>query len=166
MEAGVERVSRIVAMDTGLFTGHQRMSDQWRAFRDFVERTEDIPIGMLVQGATATDLADEVVRGYEAPFPTPASKAGARAFPLLIPLTPDAPGAAEGRSTLEALKAFEGEILLLWADGDPVLPPSTGERFAEVLGLPEPELIPGASHFLQEDQGELIGRRIAEWLTS
>jgi pimeloyl-ACP methyl ester carboxylesterase len=26
-------------------------------------------------------------------------------------------------------------------------------------------VIPDASHFLQEDQGELIGRHIAGWLT-
>ena len=40
-------------MDTGLFTGEQPMSDAWHAFRDFVERTEDLPIGMLVAGACA-----------------------------------------------------------------------------------------------------------------
>ena len=39
-----------------------------------------------------------------------------------------------------------------------------GRQFAERLGRGEPEAIPDASHFLQEDQGELIGRRIADWL--
>ena len=38
-------------LDTGLFTGHQRMSDAWITFRDFVQRTEDLPVGMLVRGA-------------------------------------------------------------------------------------------------------------------
>jgi haloalkane dehalogenase len=161
-----DRVSRLVIMDTGLFTGHQRMTDAWKAFRDFVERTEDLPIGFLVQGATATDLPDEIVAAYDAPFPDPAAKAGARAFPLLIPLSPDAPGAEAGQRTMEALKAFDGEVLLLWADGDPILTPETGRRFAQAIGRPEPEEIPGASHFLQEDQGELIGRRIAEWLVT
>ena len=164
MEAGPDRVSRLVIMDTGVSTGHQKMADAWFAFRDFVERTEDLPIGMLVQGATTTDLPEDVVRAYEAPFPTPASKAGARAFPLLIPLSPDAPGAEAGRRTLEALKAFEGEVLMLWAEKDPVVPLAAGERFAEVLGRDAPEVIPDASHFLQEDQGQLIGARIAEWL--
>jgi haloalkane dehalogenase len=160
-----DRVTRLVIMDTGVSTGHQQMSDAWFQFRDFVERTEDLPVGMLVQGATTTELPPEVVAAYEAPFPTPASKAGAKAFPLLIPLEPDAPGAAEGRETLERLQAFEGDVLMLWADADPVLPPSVGARFAEAIGQPAPEIIPGASHFLQEDQGPMIGRRIAEWLT-
>src|SRR5919201_2127450 len=100
-----ERVDRLVLMDTGLWTGRQRMTDAWRAFRDFVKRTEDIPIGLLVRRACHTDPGDEVVAGYEAPFPAPESKAGARAFPLLIPHQPDAPGAPEGRATLEALGA-------------------------------------------------------------
>jgi len=42
-----------------------------------------------MQGATTTDLPPEVVAAYEAPFPTPESKAGAAQFPLLVPLTPD-----------------------------------------------------------------------------
>jgi pimeloyl-ACP methyl ester carboxylesterase len=39
-----------------------------------------------------------------------------------------------------------------------------GERFCEAIGAPPPRLIEGASHFLQEDAGEQIGRLIAEWL--
>ncbi|WP_205696113.1 haloalkane dehalogenase [Conexibacter sp. SYSU D00693] len=159
-----DRVARLVVMDTGLFTGHQRMSEAWTAFRDFVERTEDLPIGMLVRGACATDPGDDVVAAYEAPFDTPAAKAGARAFPLMIPLAPDAPGAEAGQRVLAALRGLDVPTLMLWADGDPILPLSTGRRFAEAIGRPEPEVVPGASHFLQEDAGEWIGRRIAAWL--
>jgi pimeloyl-ACP methyl ester carboxylesterase len=45
-----------------------------------------------------------------------------------------------------------------------VLPLSTGQRFAEVLNTEVHHVIPEASHFLQEDQGELIGKLIAGWL--
>ena len=159
-------VARLVVMDTGIVTGHQPMTDAWKAFRDFVERTEDLPIGMLIQGACASDVPDQVIAAYEAPFPSPESKAGARAFPLMLATTPDAPGAEAGRRTLAALEGSSPPTLVLWADSDPILPPSTGARLAERLGWPEPEPIPGASHFLQEDQGELIGRRIAAWLES
>src|SRR4051795_397371 len=88
-----DRVDRLVLMDTGLFTGRQRMSDAWIAFRDFVARTEDLPVGMLVRRACLTDPGDEVIAAYEAPFPDVAAKAGARAFPLMLPTEPDAPGA-------------------------------------------------------------------------
>ena len=159
-----ERCSRFVAMDTGIFTGHQTMADPWLAFRDFVERTEDLPISMLVRRACATDPGDAVAAAYDAPFPEASAKAGARAFPLMLPTTPDAPGAEAGRHVAAALEADGRPALVLWADADPVLPLRAGARLAERLGWPAPEEIGNASHFLQEDQGPAIGRRIADWL--
>jgi haloalkane dehalogenase len=162
-----DRVSRLVLLDTGLWTGRQRMSEAWWAFRNFVERTEDLPISFLVDGACKRSLTDAEKAAYDAPFPTPEAKAGARAFPLLIPHEEDAPGAAEGRAVLEALRADERPMLVLWADQDPVLTPEVGERVAAALGHPGiDQVVPDASHFLQEDQGELIGRQIAGWLSS
>jgi haloalkane dehalogenase len=159
-----ERFARIVVMDTAPFTGHQRMSEAWLKFRDFVRRTEDLPVGMLVRGACANDPGDAVIAAYDAPYPDAASKAGARAFPLLVPTEPDAPGAAEGRRVADALRTDERPKLLLWADSDPVLPFRTAERLSERLNFPAPRAIVGAGHFLQEDAGEEVGRLIADWL--
>ena len=75
-----ERVGRMVLMDTGLFTGFQRMSDAWKMFRDFVERTEDLPVSMLVRRACKTDPGDEVAAAYDAPFPEPKAKQGPARF--------------------------------------------------------------------------------------
>jgi haloalkane dehalogenase len=159
-----DRVSKLVILDTGLFTGHQKMSDAWKMFRDFVERTEDLPIGFLVQGACKTPPPAEVIAAYDAPFPSVASKAGARAFPLMIPHDPSLPAAVAGQRVLASLQDDPRPKLVLWADSDPVLPLSTGERFAEALGTKVDHVIPNASHFLQEDAGELIGQHIADWL--
>ena len=161
-----ERVQRLVIMDSGLFTGHQRMTDAWLAFRDFVARTPDVPIGMLVRRACKRDPGDAVIAAYDAPFPAPEFKAGARAFPLLIPTAPQDPGAAEGQRVLDALREDRRPALMLWADSDPVVPLHTGERFAQAIGRAAPEVIADAGHFLQEDQGPEIGRRIADWLTA
>jgi haloalkane dehalogenase len=161
-----ERISRLVFMNPALFTGRQKMTDAWKAFRDFVERTEDLPVGMLVRRACLTDPGDEVAGAYEAPFPDAASKAGARAFPLMLPTEPGAPAAAAGRRVVEALRADDRPSLALWADSDPILPPRVGERFCEAIGRPKPRIIEAASHFLQEDAGALIGVLIAEWLKS
>jgi haloalkane dehalogenase len=158
------RIERLVILDTGLFTGEQLMSDAWVAFRDFVERTEDLPVGFLVRGGCKSDPGDAVVAAYEAPFPNAASKAGARAFPLLIPQAPEATGAAEGRRVLHALREDRRPTLMLWADSDPILPLAVGERFAAAIGRETPRTIPDAGHFLQEDKGPEIGRLIAEWL--
>ena len=158
--------ARLVVMDTGLFTGRQRMSDAWHRFRDFVERTEDVPISMLVRRACATDPGDEVAAAYDAPFPAPEFKVGPRAFPLILPLRPEDPGGAEGESAFNRLRESPLPGLALWADGDPVLPFKTGEKVAAALSLPPPVKIEGASHFLQEDAGEVIGGHIADWLNS
>lgn len=159
-----ERVSRLVVLDTGLFTGEQPMSEAWHRFRDFVERTEDLPVGFLVQGATARELSDDEVAAYDAPFPNAASKAGARAFPLMLPTSPEGPVAEAGKRVKDALADDGRPTLLLWADADPIIPVKAGEALAKHLGAPPPEVVGPASHFLQEDVGEQIGRRIAAWL--
>lgn len=160
-----DRFSAMVIMDTGLFTGEQPMSEAWQVFRAFVERTVDLPISMLVSNAVARGMDDDVVAAYDAPFPVPESKAGARAFPLMLPTSPEMPGAAEGKRVLEALAEDERPKLLLWADSDPIIPPKVGAKFAERINADPPEVIENASHFLQEDAGEEIGRRIAAWLS-
>ena len=124
-----DRVSRLVILDTGLFTGRQRMTEAWIAFRDFVQRTEDLPVGFLVRGACKKDPGEDVIAAYEAPFVSPESKAGARAFPLMLPTDPTMPGAEAGQRVLDALQGDTRPKLVLWADSDPVIPLETGHRF-------------------------------------
>ena len=73
--------------------------------------------------------------------------------------------AEAGQRVLDAMRSDSRPKLFLWADSDPVLPLSVGERFASALGG-QLEVVEQAGHFLQEDAGERIGRRIAEWLSS
>ena len=162
-----DRIARIVVLDTGLFTGHQKMTEAWIMFRDFVARTEDLPVGFLVKGACKREPGDDVIAAYDAPYPSAAAKAGARAFPLMLPTSPEMPGAAAGQRVLEALREDSRPKLVLWADSDPVLPLETGRRFASALGRADVDhVIADASHFLQEDAGAEIGQLIAEWLGS
>jgi haloalkane dehalogenase len=157
-----EQVGRLTIMNTGLFTG--RVSKGFMAWREFAERTPDLPIGMIMQGATATELAPDVVAAYEAPFPTAASKAGAQRFPLLVPLTDEDPGAAEMAGVQEALGRWEKPVLVAFSDGDPVFPyPQAGEVFTELIpSAGEQVRIEGASHFLQEDRGPEIVEAMLE----
>ena len=161
-----ERVSRIVAMDTGVFTGHQSMPVAWHVFRKFVEKVPNVPVRRLVKSGCKTTPSSEVLDAYEAPFPSMESKAGVRAFPPMIPLTPDAPGAAAGQAVARALTIDTRPTLLLWADSDPVLPLESAGRAAEEL-FPNADgltVVENAGHFLQEDRGERIGALIADWL--
>ena len=159
-----DRFAAMVVMDTGLFTGEQPMSEAWQTFRAFVERTEDLPISMLVRNAVARGMTDEVAAAYDAPFPAPEAKAGARAFPLMLPTAPEMPGAAAGKRVLEALRTDKRPKLHLWADSDPIIPFKVGEKFAAAINAEPPRKVANASHFLQEDAGEEIGVAIADWL--
>jgi haloalkane dehalogenase len=161
-----DRISRIVIMETGPFTGRQKMSDAWFAFRDFVRANEDVPVGFLVKGGCKHDPGEEVVAAYDAPYIDGASKAGVRAFPLILPTEPDAVGAAEGKAVADALREDDRPALMLWADSDPILPFSVGERVSSELNFPPPRPVQDASHFLQEDAGPAIGATIADWLRS
>ena len=158
-----EAFGRLAILDTGFFTGEQRMTDAWKAFRDFVERTEDLPVSMLVDGACTRELSDREKAAYDAPFPSPESKAGARAFPLMLPTSPEDAGAAEGRAVRDAMVADERPKLVVWGGADPIIPPAAGAKLAELVGAEAFEPVDGASHFLQEDAGAAIGARLAQW---
>jgi haloalkane dehalogenase len=151
-----EQVGRLVVMNTGLFTG--RVSKGFMAWREFAERTPDLPIGVIMQGATATELDAEVIAAYEAPFPTLESKAGAQQFPLLVPLTAEEPGASEMAAVQEKLGAWQKPALVAFSDSDPVFPfPRSGEVFTNLIPTASEQVrIEGAAHFLQEDRGPQI----------
>jgi haloalkane dehalogenase len=151
-----DQVGRLVILNTGLFTG--RVSKGFMAWRDFAERTPDLPIGVIIQGATTTDLPPEVVAAYEAPFPNPESKAGAQMFPLLVPLGPDDAGATEMGAVRDQLASWDKPALVAFSDTDPVFPfPKAGAQFTELIPTAGEQVrIEGAAHFLQEDRGREI----------
>ncbi|HMK63345.1 MAG TPA: haloalkane dehalogenase, partial [Acidimicrobiales bacterium] len=115
-----------------------------------------------------SDVPDDVLAAYDAPFPDESFCAGPRQLPLLMGLTPSSPCAHLNRRTLEELGRFEGPFLTAFSDADP------GTRgWAEVLraGVPGAAgqrhvTIAGAGHFLQEDRGTelaaVVARLVAE----
>jgi len=96
--AHAERVSRMVILDTAIDPHEGWMNETWVRFRDFVERTEDIPVGEIMQGTCLHWLPDEVVAAYEAPFPGVEAKAALRGLPMTVPrpgpTSPRLPGAS------------------------------------------------------------------------
>jgi haloalkane dehalogenase len=161
-----DRVARLVILNTGVFTG--RVSKGFMAWRDFAERNPDLPVGFVLQSATTTDLPDEVVAAYEAPFPTAESKAGAAQFPLLVPTSDEAEGAAAMRAVADELSRWGKPALVAFSDSDPVFPyPKAGQVFCDLIpGAGEQVRIEGAAHFLQEDRGEAIGEEIVRFTSA
>jgi haloalkane dehalogenase len=160
--SNADRVERLAILNTGLFTG--RVSKGFLAWRDFAERNPDLPVGFIVDGGTGFDLAPGVKEAYEAPFPTPESKAGAAAFPLLVPTSEDSPGAPEMLAVSDELSRWDKPALVMFSDSDPVFPyPKAGQVFCDLVpGAGEQVRVEGAAHFLQEDSGEEIGARVLD----
>ncbi|OBK15860.1 haloalkane dehalogenase [Mycobacterium asiaticum] len=151
-----DQVGALMVMNTGLFTG--RVSKGFMAWRDFAEKNPDLPVGFVIQSATTTELPDDVVAAYDAPFPTPESKAGAAQFPLLVPITEDAPGAAQMKTITDELSRWNKPALVAFSDSDAVFPyPKSGALFCELIPTAGEQVrIEGAAHFLQEDRGEQL----------
>lgn len=159
------RFARVCAANTGLPDGRRRLPDAWWRFRDFVVRTEDLPCGFLVASGCAEPLPPEVQAAYDAPFPDAAYKAGARAFPDLIPQDPENPATPDNQAAWEVLVGFEKPFLCAFSDRDPIT--GGGERMLigkipGASGQPH-TTIEGGGHFLQEDRGPELARVVADW---
>ena len=162
-----DRVGKLVILNTGIGAG-RAPSDEWLRFRDFVRRvgTDLIP-GQLVRISCVRGLEDEVVDAYNAPFPTPESKAGVLAFPELVPTETDHPSAARMLEVRDALTSWERPTLVLFSDSDPIFSVQAAERMAaRIPGAGPAEIVCGAAHFLQEEKGEEIAERIVRFVGS
>jgi haloalkane dehalogenase len=159
-----DNVGGLAILNTGIFTG--RVSKGFMAWREFAEKNPDLPVGFVINGATTSELSEDVVAAYDAPFPNAESKAGAAQFPLLVPIEEDATGAKEMREVADALSRWDKPALVAFSDSDPVFPyPRSGERFVEwIPTVSEQVKIEGAAHFLQEDRGEQIAGEIVRFL--
>jgi haloalkane dehalogenase len=160
-----DRIARLVVMNTGLYSGRPP-SDTWLRFRDLVRSTgTEFDPGRLVRLTCVRPVADDVVDAYNAPFPTPESKTGVLMFPELVPTEPDHPSAAAMLSVRDALRSSSKPTLVLFGDSDPIFSIRVAERIAELIPGAEPaQTVGNAGHFLQEDAGEEVGSRIADWL--
>jgi haloalkane dehalogenase len=159
-----ERVERLVITNTLVGAG-RAPSETWLRFRDVVRQVGgELAVGRLVAAGCATEPADEVVAAYDAPFPTPESKAGVLAFPELVPTEREHPSAAALMAVRDALRQWDRLTLVLWGAEDSVLPASYADGFAELVpGALPAETVAGAGHFLHEDRAEEVAGRIVRF---
>jgi len=161
-----DRFARVVVANGGLPTGDQHTPWQFRVWQAFARWVPRFPVGRIVQAGSRTRLPPEVVAAYEAPFPAERFKAGARAFPVLVPTRRTDPATEANRRAWEALRGWRRPLLTAFGDRDPIFRGVDRLLQRTVPGAAgEPHtVLRGAGHFVQEDAGEELGRVVARWL--
>jgi haloalkane dehalogenase len=161
-----DRVARVVASNTGLPTGDQRMPEAFFAWQQLSQAMPELPVGGIVARGCVRPVAAEVIAAYDAPFPDESYKAGARQFPLLVPSRPDDPASEANRAAWATLKTFARPVLTLFSDNDPIT--RGGETFLQqaipgCAGQPH-RTIANAGHFVQEDAGPELADAIVAFV--
>ncbi len=134
----------------------------------FTANADDLPIGGIIQGVTVSDLNDEIVAAYDAPYPDATYKQGIMNWPSLIPLHENSVGTSENRKAWKILEQLDLPFLTAFSDSDP----STADweavfqqRLNGASGLNH-EKITGAGHMVQEDKGEELAAVILRFIES
>jgi haloalkane dehalogenase len=166
-------VGRVVAANTALHTAESTLEGRlaWpvhaaddatvtvsQALLDYQRLTQElVPFrpSLFVQGATTSDVSEDVLAAYDAPFADESFCAGPRQLPLLMGLTPSSECARVNRRTFESLARFDGPFVTAFSDGDPGTGGWAEVLQERVLGARGRDhvTIAGAGHFLQEDRG-------------
>ena len=147
-----DRLTRIVVGNGFLPTGEGKPPLAFRLWRAFARWTPVFPTSRIIDLGTRRSLTREERRAYDAPFPSRAYQAGARAFPRLVPTSPDDPAVEANRRAWESLGNWRKPFLTTFSSGDPIMRGLDKRLRAHIPGcegLPHKTLKGG--HFLQED---------------
>ncbi|MEM9863923.1 MAG: haloalkane dehalogenase [Myxococcota bacterium] len=135
--------------------------DDFGAWMTYSMKAASFRPSEIVEALTWFPVPEDVEAAYDAPFPSRVYMAGVRVFPSLIN---DLPGL--NADAWAGLSSFTRPFLTIWAENDPGTLGSCDAQQAFVDMVPgaagwPAERLPEASHFLQDDQGEEIARRLA-----
>ncbi|WP_420455713.1 haloalkane dehalogenase [Rubrivirga sp.] len=156
-----DRVARLVVMNTFLPTGEESPTLAFRLWKLGVRLLgRRLPIGQLMALALPESQV-EFVPAYQAPFPSARYKAGAAAWPLLVPTSPGGPVADVMTRARAALAEWRKPCLLIWSPSDPILG-GAHRLFERLIPTAEPATTVRGGHFLQDASGtEIAGHVVA-----
>ena len=139
----------------------------FRVWRAFAKYAPALPAGWLVDRGTVRKVPKAVRAAYDAPFPDKSFQAGSRAFPQLVPTSPSDPAIPANRAAWDALGHWEKPALCVFGNRDPILGKADGPLIAHIPGAAgQPHARINAGHFIQEDAGPELARRLLDWEAS
>lgn len=161
-----DRFSRVAIGNTDLPTGEKPPNQAFLDWRSYSQTTERFDIGRIVSRAISGTMPPEVIAAYDAPFPDDAYKAGARAFPMLVPTDSQDPAAAANAAARVALTRWNKPFLTLYSDEDLIMRGADRWFVRHVPGAAGQQhtTIHGAGHFLQEDKGPEIAGHLSRFV--
>ena len=126
--------------------------DKWRKFSRY---SPVFPIGRILQQASMRELSKAEIAAYDAPFPTRASKAGARIFPSLVPLGENEAVPDQERAW-KTLEAFDRPFTCAFSNRDPITRGGDAKFRDRVPGAKHNPLhrTLNGHHFIQEDDSQ------------
>lgn len=136
----------------------------FRFWRALAKSSPVLPAGWLVDRATVHKVPKTVRAGYDAPFPDKSYQAGARAFPQLVPTSPSDPAIPANRAAWDVLGHWEKPVLCVFGARDPILGNADQPLIRHIPGAAgQPHARIEAGHFIQEDAGPELARRLLDW---
>lgn len=168
LRLAAEQEARCAAVVIGngmLPTGDQPVPAAFKVWKNFALHSPWFPIGRIVAAGVRRKLSDAERAAYDAPFPSAKYKAGARAFPRLVPVTPNDPATPANRRAWEVLERWRKPFVTAFSSGDPIT--RGGDRYLQkripgAQGRPHATLRGG--HFLQEDSPKEFAAVIVDTL--
>jgi tRNA(adenine34) deaminase len=153
-----QRYDGLLVMNTALGTGDAPLGPGFLSWREMNAKNPEFDIARLFARGNPQLSAQECA-AYAAPFPDRGHRAALRAFPPMVPDSPEADGAAISRQARDFLsRDWRGQTLMAIGARDPVLGPPVMRGLQQLIrGCPEPMVIDEAGHFVPE-HGEAIAR--------
>ena len=167
LAADPDRFARFSLSNTALPTGDHEASEAFHRWRRFSQEDPEFDIGQIVNLFGRGDLSEAEVDAYRAPFPSDEYKAGARQFPVLVPISPDDPASDDNRRAWQVLQQWDRPALMCFSDADPIMAGAEKPFLKLVPGTRgQPHITLRGRHFIQEEDGERWARAVIDWMQS
>jgi haloalkane dehalogenase len=163
-----ELFARVAIGNGGLPTGDERPNEAFSAWQTFSQTVPEMPIGRIVGGGCTSSPGEDIIAGYDAPFPDESFKEGPRQMPTLVPTSAEDPAHAAQVAAWATLSRFERPFLTCFSDGDPITK-GADRRFLERVPGTKGQahtVIEGGGHFLQEDRGRQLGEILTTFIAA